>query len=77
MTYDAAARMDRGIPVQGQLLHALTWSRESAMLCADNAVQVFGGYGYTKDYPAEMFFRDAKFLETMPPCVSEARCAPV
>ncbi|MBC7188458.1 MAG: acyl-CoA dehydrogenase family protein [Calditrichaeota bacterium] len=77
MTYDAATRMERGSTSETQLLQALTWSREAAMLCADNAVQVFGGYGYTKDYPAEMFFRDAKFLETTPPSVSEARCAEV
>ncbi len=46
-------------------------ARNAAMRSADNAVQVFGGYGYTTDYPVEMFFRDAKFLEAIPPAVSE------
>ena len=33
------------------------------MEVATEAVQIFGGYGYTKDYPVERFFRDAKITE--------------
>lgn len=36
---------------------------EHAQVVTDHGVQVYGGYGYTKDYPLEMFFRDAKVLE--------------
>jgi alkylation response protein AidB-like acyl-CoA dehydrogenase len=36
---------------------------ETAMFCATEAVQIFGGYGYVKDYPVEKFFRDAKITE--------------
>jgi alkylation response protein AidB-like acyl-CoA dehydrogenase len=36
---------------------------EHALIVTDKGVQVFGGYGYTKDYPLEMYFRDAKMLE--------------
>ena len=36
---------------------------ETAMWCAQQAVQIFGGYGYVKDYPVERLFRDAKITE--------------
>ncbi len=39
------------------------FASESSLYVTDKAVQIFGGYGYTKDYPLEMFFRDAKVLE--------------
>ncbi len=35
------------------------------MYVADKGVQIYGGYGYTRDYPIERFFRDAKVLQTM------------
>jgi acyl-CoA dehydrogenase len=36
---------------------------ETAMWAAQQAVQIFGGYGYVKDYPVERLFRDAKITE--------------
>ena len=39
---------------------AKLYASETAMKVTDNAVQILGGYGYTKDYPVEKFFRDAK-----------------
>ncbi|HNX92766.1 MAG TPA: acyl-CoA dehydrogenase family protein, partial [Syntrophomonas sp.] len=36
---------------------------DTAMFCALEAVQVFGGYGYTKDYPVEKYMRDAKIFQ--------------
>ena len=36
------------------------YSSEIAVKVANDAVQIFGGYGYTKDYPVEKFYRDAK-----------------
>jgi len=39
---------------------AKLFASEAANRCADKAVQIFGGYGYTKDYPVERFFRDAR-----------------
>lgn len=36
---------------------------DAAMKVTTEAVQVFGGYGYTKDYPVERFFRDAKITQ--------------
>ncbi len=42
---------------------AKLYASETASLCANHAVQVFGGYGYCQDYPAERFLRDAKITE--------------
>lgn len=42
---------------------AAAFATESALFVTDKGVQIYGGYGYTKDYPLEMFFRDAKVLE--------------
>ena len=39
---------------------AKLFSSEIAVRAADNAVQIHGGYGFVKDYPAEKFFRDVK-----------------
>jgi alkylation response protein AidB-like acyl-CoA dehydrogenase len=36
---------------------------ETSMYCVREAIQVYGGYGYTKDYPVERFYRDAKCME--------------
>ena len=38
---------------------------DSVMYVADKGVQIYGGYGYTRDYPMERFFRDAKALQTL------------
>ncbi len=38
---------------------------ETAVLCGLNAIQVYGGYGYTKDYPVERYLRDAKTLQVL------------
>ncbi|GAE33602.1 butyryl-CoA dehydrogenase [Halalkalibacter akibai JCM 9157] len=42
---------------------AKLWASRTAVEVAIEAVQVFGGYGYTKEYPVERFFRDAKVCE--------------
>src|SRR5690606_32488372 len=36
------------------------YTSEVAVRCATEAVQIFGGYGYTKDFPVEKYYRDAK-----------------
>jgi acyl-CoA dehydrogenase len=42
---------------------AKCYAADTAMAVATDGVQIFGGYGYTKEYPAEKFFRDAKILQ--------------
>jgi alkylation response protein AidB-like acyl-CoA dehydrogenase len=42
---------------------AKLFASETAMRVATDGIQVHGGYGYTKDYPVERFFRDAKITQ--------------
>ena len=60
LTYQAADLKDRGEKVTKESAMAKYFSSEVAVSVANDAVQVFGGYGYTKDFPVEKFYRDAK-----------------
>jgi len=59
----AAQAKDRGVNVKMGCSMAKLLASETAMFCTNQAVQIFGGYGYVKDYPVERFFRDAKVTE--------------
>ncbi len=63
MLYGSAAAKDRGerITMYGSMSKLL--ASETAMWVTTQAVQIFGGYGYVKDYPVERLFRDAKVTE--------------
>jgi len=63
MTYRAAALKDAGKPYVREAAMAKLFASEAAMRGTIQAVQVFGGYGYTREYPAERFMRDAKLCE--------------
>lgn len=56
----AADLKNRHQPVTKQSAMAKYFASEVAVKCATEAVQIFGGYGYTKDFPAEKFYRDSK-----------------
>ena len=60
---DAAAAVDRGERVTQLASMAKLYASETAMWVTTQAVQVFGGYGYMRDYPVERLFRDAKVTE--------------
>ncbi len=60
LTYKAAALKDQGRKVTLESSMAKLFSSEVAVRVANNAIQVFGGYGYVKDYPVEKYYRDAK-----------------
>lgn len=60
LTLQAAGLKNRGEQVTKQSSMAKYFASEVAVRVATEAVQIFGGYGYTKDYPAEKYFRDAK-----------------
>jgi alkylation response protein AidB-like acyl-CoA dehydrogenase len=62
MTYKSAVMMDNKRNVNLQSAWAKLYSSEAAMRVSEEAVQILGGYGYTKDYPAEKYLRDAKLL---------------
>jgi alkylation response protein AidB-like acyl-CoA dehydrogenase len=60
LTYQAAEMKDRGENVNRESAMAKLYASEVAVRVANEGVQIFGGYGYTKDYPAEKYYRDAK-----------------
>ncbi len=62
MTYKAAAMKDAGEPINKEASIAKLFASEIATKATNEAVQIFGGYGFTKDYPVEKFYRDVKLL---------------
>lgn len=62
-TLDAARRRDRGMPFARQASVAKLVATDAAMKVTTDAVQVLGGFGYTKDFPAERFMREAKVMQ--------------
>ncbi|PJJ75144.1 alkylation response protein AidB-like acyl-CoA dehydrogenase [Thermoflavifilum aggregans] len=60
LVLEAAARKDAGEKITQLAAMAKYYASELAVQVATDAVQIFGAYGYTKDYPAEKFYRDAK-----------------
>ncbi len=60
MTYNAARLKDAGLPFLKEAAMAKYFTSQVAERVASEAVEVFGGYGYTKDYPVEKYLRDAK-----------------
>ncbi|MGB8193483.1 MAG: acyl-CoA dehydrogenase family protein [Chitinophagaceae bacterium] len=60
LTNQAADLKNRGMQMTKESAMAKYYASEVAVKTANDAVQVFGGYGYTKDFPVEKFYRDAK-----------------
>ena len=60
LTYEAARLKDAGEPFADYSAMAKLHASETAMFVTDRAIQVLGGYGYTREYPVERFYRDAK-----------------
>ncbi|MBA2380426.1 MAG: acyl-CoA dehydrogenase family protein [Blastocatellia bacterium] len=60
LTLQAAASKDAGRTVTQQSAMAKLYASEVAVRVAEESVQIHGGYGYTKDYPAEKYWRDSK-----------------
>ena len=63
LIHAAAKAKDRGENVKQATSMAKLFASETAMFATNQAVQIFGGYGYVKDYPVERLFRDAKVTE--------------
>jgi len=62
LTMRAAAMKDDGKSNTKEAAMAKLFASEMAEKAANDAVQIFGGYGFTKDYPVEKFYRDVKLL---------------
>jgi len=63
LTHKAAWGIDTGQPDTIVSSYAKAYGADAAMRVATDAVQIFGGYGYTKEYPVEKLMRDAKLLQ--------------
>ncbi|MCT6923464.1 MULTISPECIES: acyl-CoA dehydrogenase [Bacillales] len=63
LVYRAADLRSKGLPCGKEASMAKLFASKTAVQVAIDAVQVFGGYGYTEDYPVERYFRDAKVTE--------------
>jgi acyl-CoA dehydrogenase len=63
MTWNAATLLDQGNRNTLESSHAKRFAADSAMEIATDAVQVYGGYGFIKEYPVEKLMRDAKIMQ--------------
>jgi butyryl-CoA dehydrogenase len=63
LTYQAAWREQMGLPYGKQSAFAKLFASDTAVQVAVEAVQIFGGYGYTKEFPVERYYRDAKVTQ--------------
>ena len=63
LTYQAAWRESEGLSYGKESAMSKLLAGDTAMKVTTEAVQVFGGYGYTKDYPVERYMRDAKITQ--------------
>jgi len=62
LTFQAAALKNNKLPLSKEGAFAKYYASEVAVKCGNEAVQIMGAYGYTKEYPAEKFLRDAKLM---------------
>jgi len=60
LTYRAAWMKDQGLKTTKESAMAKLYASEIGVEVSDKALQIFGGYGYVKDFPAEKYYRDAK-----------------
>jgi alkylation response protein AidB-like acyl-CoA dehydrogenase len=63
LVYHAAYKKDQGESIIKEAAMAKLFSSEMCMKVTTEAIQIFGGYGYIKEYDVERFFRDSKILE--------------
>ncbi|MFM6934939.1 MAG: acyl-CoA dehydrogenase family protein [Flavobacteriales bacterium] len=62
LTFQAAFRKNNKLSMTKEGAFAKYFASEVSVKCGNEAVQIMGGYGYTKEYPAEKFLRDAKLM---------------
>jgi butyryl-CoA dehydrogenase len=63
LTYRAAYLQDKGQPFIKEASMAKVFAAETASFVTSKSIQIYGGYGYVKEYPLERYFRDAKITE--------------
>ena len=65
LLYKAAALTDNHVESYNESLASHSFASEIAMIAATDAVQIYGGYGYSKEYPVEKLMRDVKAYQTL------------
>ena len=65
LVWQAASQLERGNDANRETRLAQTYTNREAMRLADNGVQIFGGHGFIRDYPIEMWFRNARVLTVL------------
>jgi acyl-CoA dehydrogenase len=63
LVWQSAVLLDQGRPSTLASAHAKRFSADMGMQVATDAVQIYGGYGFMKDYPVEKLMRDAKIMQ--------------
>ncbi len=63
LTWEAASLIDQGKPARQAASMAKLFASETATAVANDAIQILGGYGYTRDFPVERIWRDARLCE--------------
>jgi alkylation response protein AidB-like acyl-CoA dehydrogenase len=63
LTYRAAYLKDQGLPYSKEAAMAKMYASDAAMAVTTDAVQIFGGYGYSREYPVERLMRNAKITQ--------------
>ena len=63
LTLNAARMYDAGLPIKVEGAMAKFFSVEASLRACSSAIEIFGGYGYMRDYPVERFYRDAKMYQ--------------
>lgn len=63
LVYRAASLHSQGLPCGKEAAMAKRFASDTAMKAATEAIQIYGGYGYTREYPVERLFRDAKVTQ--------------
>ena len=62
LTYDGAWRIDHGLPVTQEASMCKLQASEMAAMVTDEATRILGSYGFAMEFPAQRYFRDARFL---------------
>ena len=65
LVFQAGHLKNKGVRNTRETSLAKLYASEAALRCGNKAIQVFGGYGYMKDYPIERYFRDAQVINVM------------
>lgn len=63
LVFNAAAMKDAGLPFGKEAAIAKTFASDTAVKVTSDAVQILGGYGYSREYPVERYMRDAKITQ--------------